>query len=226
MALVKCPCALRLRRVAQNVRFISGAWHLFPKFLHQIALVTSQCAFDCLYRNLAKRPLIGSLLSLERSCQETSYGNSCQQSSYRDCVQRSSRLLPHDSSSRAVAAASRTAPAVCFHSTACAQHNCDSSMQKQLQLRKSVPCHTINPQSLDVYPSVSNPLNLPLIPESGLFGLNESQGPTLDQLGPRRPWPFAPHPESCQSLARAGEVLRTSPPAVPRRPSRHIGGFV
>ena len=89
MALVKCPCALRLRRVAQNVRFISGAWHLFPKFLHQIALVTSQCAFDCLYRNLAERPLIGSVFGLERSCQETFYGDPCQQSSCKDLVQQS-----------------------------------------------------------------------------------------------------------------------------------------
>ena len=32
-------------------------------------------------------------------------------------------------------------------------------MQEQLQLRESLPCHTINCQSLDVYPSVSNPPN-------------------------------------------------------------------
>jgi hypothetical protein len=46
-----------------------------------------------------------------------------------------------------------------FHSVACAQHSCDSSMQKQLQLGESVPCHIIHPQSLNVYPSVSNPPN-------------------------------------------------------------------
>ena len=42
--------------------------------------------------------------------------------------------------------------------------------KNQLQLHESGPCHTINPRSLDVYPSVSTPPSLPLIPESTMFG--------------------------------------------------------
>ena len=57
----------------------------------------------------------------------------------------------------------------------------------------------------------------------GMYSLKESYGPTA---GPRRPWPFAWHPESFRSPARAGAAPRTSPPAVPQRPSRYIGGFV
>ena len=59
MAIAACPCAFRLRRLAQNVQLTSGARHFFCNFPHKMALVTCPCAFRL--RRLARtaRPDLG-----------------------------------------------------------------------------------------------------------------------------------------------------------------------
>ena len=71
MALVKCPCAFRLRRLAQNGCRGISVRQFSCKFLHKIhcscemsiCISTAQARAkrDISHRNLAKRPLIGSL---------------------------------------------------------------------------------------------------------------------------------------------------------------------
>ena len=43
VALVRCPCAFRLRKFAQNVGVSSGAQHFACKFWRNVALVTCPC---------------------------------------------------------------------------------------------------------------------------------------------------------------------------------------
>ena len=45
LALVTCPCTFLLRRLAQNVRRLSGVRHFSWKFPRTMALVTCLCAF-------------------------------------------------------------------------------------------------------------------------------------------------------------------------------------
>ena len=45
MALVKCPCAFRLRRLVQNDGAGRCAWHFPCKFPHKMVLMTCPCAF-------------------------------------------------------------------------------------------------------------------------------------------------------------------------------------
>ena len=45
MALLKCPCAFRLRKLTQNAGPGIGVRHFSPNFPHKMALVTCPCAF-------------------------------------------------------------------------------------------------------------------------------------------------------------------------------------
>ena len=85
---VKCPCAFRLRRLAQNDVRGLGVRLLSCKFPHKTGLVTCPCAcrlyrdfakrplLDIFFRDLAKRHLAEILLTelLSRSCAQISCG--------------------------------------------------------------------------------------------------------------------------------------------------------
>ena len=58
VALVKCWCAFRLRRLAQSVRLGSGSRHFSCKFPYKVALVKCWCAFRL--RRLAQSVRLGS----------------------------------------------------------------------------------------------------------------------------------------------------------------------
>ena len=53
MALVKCPCAFRLRRLARNGGCGRGVRHVSDRFPHKMVLVTCPCAFRV--RRLAQK---------------------------------------------------------------------------------------------------------------------------------------------------------------------------
>ena len=99
--LVKCPCAFRLRRFAQNSGPEISVWHFSRKFPHTMALVKCPCAFrlrrlaqneashieilprdllsgactEILPRDLCKRFVQRDRDLVQRSCQETSFGD-------------------------------------------------------------------------------------------------------------------------------------------------------
>ena len=118
MALVKYPCALRLRRLAQNrcrgssVRHFSCKLNVHTKWLlwnvhvpfdraglsktryFSYRNLTKRLLRGSSYRDLAKRPLMEILPrdTFQRSCQQSSCRDlvhrSCQETSYGDLVQR------------------------------------------------------------------------------------------------------------------------------------------
>ena len=143
-----CPCAFRLRRLARNgCRGIS----VLHSPVHSGSCGLSLC-LETSSRELA-----------QRSCQETCYVDlvrrSCQETSHRDLANRTlleilcrdlgRRPLIESPSSPAVAAASRTAPAVRFNSPACAQHSCEKTMQTQGGNACKRPCRWWHQQSQD-----------------------------------------------------------------------------
>ena len=108
MALVTCPCAFRLRRLAQNKSRGPGARHFPCDFLHILNnSCDMSCNFDCAglckARNLAQTACqeTSDRELVQRSCQETSYGDlvqrACQETSYRDLANRAlTEILPED----------------------------------------------------------------------------------------------------------------------------------
>ena len=110
MALVKCPCAFRLRRLAQNVVSGSVPGHFSCEFSHKMALVKCPCTFRP--RRLAQNGVPGGVASntswlwwnvhmhfhcAARAKRDISYRNlakralvkrSCQETSYRDLANK------------------------------------------------------------------------------------------------------------------------------------------
>ena len=130
MALVTCPGAFRVHRLSCNGRCGISALH---SPVHTGSCGLSLC-LETSSKELARRSCqeICCVDLVRRSCQETSHRDLANRTLleilYRDLGRRP---LIESPSSPAVAAASRTAPAVRFHSPACAQHSCERTMQTQ-----------------------------------------------------------------------------------------------
>ena len=104
MAVVQCPCAFRLRRIAQSAGRGRRRRHFPCKFAHKMALMTCPYAFP-LGRLAQIETSHTDILPRGRLSRETSYGDlvprSCQETSQRDLVPRpggGSRGLPGRSS--------------------------------------------------------------------------------------------------------------------------------
>ena len=105
MALVKCPCAFRLRRLAQNAGHGGVLGHFPCKFLHEMALVRSPVQPSRRFgpvRSLSLwKEILCRDLDTEVSSRELAQ-RSCTESSYRDLVQRSLQESCQETSYRVV----------------------------------------------------------------------------------------------------------------------------